>query len=444
MRVLILNHFPLAGSGSGTYTQNISTYLAEKGHEVCVILPENTLDFEAPNSFDVVPVYFANKGDGKEIKGALSFNFPCFTTHPRSSQTFYDLTDEQLAAYIAAFEAAIDKTIRVFKPDIIHVQHVWVLAWIAMKTVVPYVVTCHGTDLMGYQKSKHYRFYADEAATQAGSIIAISKDNVSLAKETFPQSASKIFYQKNGYSTLLFHPVDVTKEEVMAEYGLPHADYVVLFVGKLAHFKGVDVLLNAARLYEEKSGGRIATIIAGDGELADDLKRHAKKNKLRNVHFMGFVPITRLNELYSMADVAVVPSRREPFGLVAIEALACGCPVVATNQGGLPDIISNEVGSLVDVDDAVGLARAIEREMFNPDRIEKGVFAAQYAEKNYSQARIIDELIGIYNTVQKKTIGGEHEKSCCNSNVLVQGARCPLNGRGGCLRPIIKEDIYDN
>jgi glycosyltransferase involved in cell wall biosynthesis len=83
--------------------------------------------------------------------------------------------------------------------------------------------------------------------------------------------------------------------------------------------------------------------------------------------------------------------------LVAIEALACGSPVIATNQGGLTDIINDEVGTLVDVEDAPGLAAAIRKEIYYPNRAERGKKAAKYALDNYAQGSLMETLIGIYN-----------------------------------------------
>ena len=119
---------------------------------------------------------------------------------------------------------------------------------------------------------------------------------------------------------------------------------------------------------------------------------------LKDVHFLGSLDISQLRGLYSSADVCVVPSRREPFGLVAVEALACGSTVVATNQGGLPDIINDRVGALVEVDDPFSLSAAIQNEVFRPDRKERGEYAAKYAFDKYAQDSLMDTLIEIYNS----------------------------------------------
>ena len=88
MKILFLNHLPLVGSGSGVYTTNLAKSLILLGHEVCSIMPEN----ETKNVYDETfkgikmhPVYFKNE---EEIDGQLDFNFPCFTSHPRSSFNF--------------------------------------------------------------------------------------------------------------------------------------------------------------------------------------------------------------------------------------------------------------------------------------------------------------------------------------------------------------------
>ena len=395
MKVLIINHFPIAGSGSGTYTRNIAVHLMKKGHSVCIVMPENTTQFNAVPGAGMYPVFFTYD---ETIKDALPFNFPCFTTHPRSVLSFFNLDDNQLEAYLSAFEKTINKAVEEFKPDVIHAQHIWLLAWLARKTGVPYVTTAHGTDLMGFQKSGRFRQYATEAATGSKKIITISNDNDELVRELFPDCADKTVFMRNGYDPERFFPESDTQEHILTKFDIMPLKYLVLFTGKLTHFKGVDVLLDAAQLYEGEHPDEIITLVAGEGELSDQLKKQAKKNKLKNMHFLGFLDISQLRGLYSAADVSVVPSRREPFGLVAIEALACGCPVIATNQGGLPDIINDKVGSLVDVDDAFGLSTAIQKELYRPDRLERRRNSAEYALGKYAQEHMIDSLVEVFNS----------------------------------------------
>jgi len=397
MKVLLVNHFPLEGSGSGTYTRNIAVHLSKLGHEVSIIFPENSLDFSKPDGIKVHPVFFTGK---EEIKDALPFNFPCFTTHPRSTFTFYDMTPSQRSAYISRFEDEIAKEIEDFQPDIIHGQHIWILSQIVSKFGRPFLITAHGTDLMGYQKAPGFRMFADEAVEKASKIIVISEDIEQLVSDTFPKSKGKTVLMKNGYDNTVFFPANNNKLEVLEKFGLSKTpEHLVVFVGKLAYFKGVDVLLRAAQDYQKRLNQSIHTLIVGDGELADELKSMAASLNLKNIHFLGHQSQEKLRRLYSVADVSVVPSRREPFGLVAIEALACGTPVVATAEGGLAEIINEDVGTLVPVDDPLALSSAICNELLREDKCKRKTKASRYAYENYSQEKIIGEMICIYEKI---------------------------------------------
>jgi glycosyltransferase involved in cell wall biosynthesis len=160
----------------------------------------------------------------------------------------------------------------------------------------------------------------------------------------------------------------------------------------------VDVLLEAAGIYEREFEGAL-TLIVGDGELRGRLEAQAVDRGLKGVRFLGHLSQVQVAELLNAADVSVVPSRVEPFGLVAVEALACGTPVVATNEGGLPEFVDERVGALVDVGDPHGLADAILREVRTDAKGRKGAFAAEYALKRFSWSGRVAEIIELYEQV---------------------------------------------
>ena len=418
MRVLLINHFPLEGSGSGTYTRDVAIFLHKLGHEVAIIFPENAACDEVPG-VQLYPLYFraspapepAVLGDanasaaedpaetlGATLAAALPFNFPCFTTHPRSLTTFASLSQSQLEQYLQAFDQMITRVVEAFCPDIIHVQHIWLLANLALKHRLPCVITAHGTDLMGYEQWPQLREPARQAAEGCDQIISISTDNYRLVLDCFPEVAHKTRIMANGYNDSIFFAEQINRQALLAQYGLNiEAQKLILFAGKFTQFKGIDILLQAAQLYERSQPGSFVTLLAGSGEEDARLKQLALDLGLESVYFLGHRNQLELRQLYSSADVFVMPSRSEAFGLVALEAMACGLPVVASNVGGLPDFINTEVGHLVPACDPQALSKAILNELTiieqDPGRKAQ---VASYALENYSMTHYANALEQLY------------------------------------------------
>lgn len=395
MKILLINHFPLEGSGSGIYTKNIAISLTKKGHQVCIIMPENRKIKEIAE-IKLHPVYFKDK---EEIINQLLFNFPCFTTHPYSNKTFYDLTDNELEQYKQKFIEAIKYEVDTFNPDIIHSNHIWILSSLAANFKKPLIVTMHGTDLIGYNKTQKYKKEILNVLSSAKKIITVSKDNYKLLNEIFPDVANKTVLIPNGYNDEVFFLKQYDKEEILNKLGLyKKYNKIVTYVGKLVEVKGIDILLKAATLYQRND---VLTLIVGEGILLEDLQKMVKKLKLQNVVFIGNQTQENLRKIYNISDVVIVPSRSEAFGLVIIEALACGTPVIGSNVGGIPDIITSQTGILFNKNDYIGLAQNILKIIDN-----KVLFNSQFIALNtkdrYSQDKIIDDVIDIYKKVKNK------------------------------------------
>jgi len=396
MRILMPNHFPLQGSGSGIYAMNVALELTKMGHDVLVITPDHEPISDGEYPYPVQTIIFNNGENSAQAE--VDFNFPCFTTHPRSVTTFYELTDEQMAAYIDLWRKHIHQAVKEFQPDIIHAHHVWVTPYVASETAVSYVVSVHGTDLMGYRDGPRYRTLAQIGADKAYGLITISRQVTAAAKESYNQPDDKLHLIWNGFGYDIFKVLpELTKTAVLADFNIQNNNQqpIVSFVGKFTDFKGIDVLLRAAAIYEQEIPGA-QTVLVGQGQLWDDMHTLRDKLGLQNVHFLGHQPQPIVAKIYNVADVSVVPSRIEPFGLVAVEALACGTPVVATNEGGLPDFINEEVGALVPVGDHEALAEAVIAEIRASSKQSKGKYAAKYALANFSWASQVEKMAQLY------------------------------------------------
>ena len=410
MKILFINHFPLTGSGSGVYTLNLMQSLTKLGHECACVFPENRSHYEQFPNLKLYPVFFK---DEEEIANQLPFNFPCFSTHPRSTFNFMDMNQSEKRSYQNAFYKKIFEAIITFNPDIIHSGHIWTLSGIssvlAEKENIPLIITCHGTDIIGINQEKEKnlnwgREWANIAYNYASSIITISKDNNKLLEEIFGKN-DKVKLIKNGVDTNIFYKDDnLTKEEVLREYNIENKyDYIISFVGKLTQIKGVDTLLEA--LYKINNN-KILTLIAGDGELRNKLEKQAKDLSLENVIFLGNLPQSKLQKIYNIVDCSIVPSRKEAFGLVACEALACGTPVITTKTGGLVDFVTEDVGILFDVDDSTALANNINSILLKEKKFDRN-YISNKIKNNYSNDLVIKEVENLYI----KAINKEKEKS---------------------------------
>ena len=261
---------------------------------------------------------------------------------------------------------------------------------------IPLIITTHGTDLIGYENDINFRKYANEAFNKAYKIITISKKNNELIKKIFNQD--KCILIPNGYDADIFYQTKINKDDFLKQFNIENKyDKIVSFVGKFTYIKGIDILLKAATLYENNN---ILTILAGDGELFDDMKKLAKKLNLKNIFFIKNQPQDILNKLYNIADVSIISSRSEAFGLVAIEAMACGTPVIGSDIGGISDIITDDTGMLFESKNYHDLATKI-KQVINNKSFDRN-YIAKYTKDKFSQENFTKKLIDIYKKATLK------------------------------------------
>jgi len=346
--------FPLIGSGSGVYVDQLSERLTERGHHVRVLCADHN---PPQRRYPVEAILFSN---GENHVHDLDFNFPAFTSHPVSTQTtFGTLTDSQRQAFCAVFRDKIARAVNDFKPDLIHVHHGWVMGWVVADLGVPYVITLHGTEHLGFTRYPAYREMALKALRGARLIAALTPVMREEAISTYEIDPARFTIVTTGIDTRTYRPVEVDKEQALQQHGLQDTGRpIVLFAGKLAWFKGVDMLLRAAATYS-RSEAKPITLIAGDGDLRLSLEALANELKLDSVHFLGHQDQQSMVSLYNIADLLAFPSTTDFFPLVGLEALACGTPIVATDVGAFRQVINDQVGYLVPPGNPAALAEQI-------------------------------------------------------------------------------------
>jgi D-inositol-3-phosphate glycosyltransferase len=240
--------------------------------------------------------------------------------------------------------------------DLVH-SHYWLSGWVgqALKTAwrVPHVIMFH---TLGEVKNRHHldqrepdhRIDAERLVAQGvDRVICASRGEKELLGALYGVPQSRVTVVPCGVDTEAFRPLN--KVAARRRLGIPAKGPLVLFVGRIEPLKGIDVLLRAV---SHLDGRFRVLVIGGDGkDVARKSELAVLASELRiadRVKFLDAVPHHDLPLYYNAADICVVPSYYESFGLVAVEAMACGLPVIASRVGGLKEtVLDGQTGYLV-------------------------------------------------------------------------------------------------
>ena len=233
--------------------------------------------------------------------------------------------------------------------DVFH-AHDWLVATagIGLKHVFrkPLLVTMHSTEIGrrdGIHTSTEKMIHETEAwlTYEAWKVICCSAYMVSHVKWAFGLPDDKLVMVPNGVNTNVYENIQEQDcKPFRSAFALPE-EKLVLFVGRLVYEKGAQVLINAIPRILEKVNAKF--VIVGSGYMKEQLSSIVRSMGLEHkVLFTGFVDEETLLRLQSCADVSVVPSLFEPFGIVALEAMAAKSPVVVSDTGGLSEIVDHD------------------------------------------------------------------------------------------------------
>lgn len=290
------------------------------------------------------------------------------------------------------------RCVKACRPDIAHVQYMapGAAPCILLKGLgVRHVIATTHTDAHIYRSLRLLRFLQRRALDAFICVTLRAEEEFFGSSALFEPSAPLPPHAHVTIRNTL--PTHVPLSE--GGRGLAPAP-VIGIVSRLERIKGADLVMPAfAKLRERRPGVRL--LVAGDGSQRKEMQRQAAALHVENsVEWAGRQPQERLAAFYDRIDVFWMPSRSEGFGLSALEAMARGCPVVAAEVGGLPELLADGAcGPLVPADDPQALAERTAGLLERPDEWERMSRAARARAAEFSMDRYTELMNGLYDKV---------------------------------------------
>lgn len=286
--------------------------------------------------------------------------------------------------------------LRGFEPDVIHAHFAGMAQLanvVARELRIPYVVAVHGSDI----RFKRYEM-TDRALREADAIVCGSRDDQDIMVREVGVDAGSTRIIHYAVDTKLFRP----RAEGDSGY--------LLAVGRLHEVKGYDILIDAAAILERR-GVDFSLNIMGDGPERAALARRIDNLGLQDrVRLLAPRMHGELPEAYAQAQLVVMPSRSEGFGCVALEAMACGRPIVAARVGGLQEAIEQDIGFLCEPESPQSLADALAEALSSPERLRTmGRRAREVAIEKYQYGRCADQLVGVWKSSLERYRSGAEQ-----------------------------------
>ncbi|HYI81529.1 MAG TPA: glycosyltransferase family 4 protein [Thermoleophilaceae bacterium] len=329
MRVLILSweYPPLIEGGLARHVRKLAENLVAQGMDVHV-LARGTEDSPAEEELDGVMVHRVREPE-----------------RPRDLSEFVTWVEHMNADMLAAGVEVGDR----YDFDLVH-GHDWLVAvagdHLANRFRCPLAVTIHATEYGRHQgwvdkhPQSHIHGVENWMANRAERVIACSAYMREHISDIYGLPEERIAVIPNGIDPADLVPVD-DLETLRSRFAAPD-ERLVLLVGRLVYEKGFQLALEALPGLIERVGN-VRFMVAGSGTAEQELREQATRLGLDDHGtFLGWIGDDVLHSLYRIADLTVVPSIYEPFGLVALEAMASGCPCLVADTGGLREVVPND------------------------------------------------------------------------------------------------------
>jgi alpha-maltose-1-phosphate synthase len=370
-------------------------------------------------------------------------NFDDGKLHVRGAEPWAEITNGTGGKFKTALEALslnLTQVKALSGIDIVH-THTWYVAmagYLGKKLYnLPFVLTTHSLEpLRGWKAEQLGSGYAMSswmertAILDADAIVAVSQATRADIVRAYPDvKAERIHVVYNGIDLDEYRKTAET--QALNHYGVDPGRPYVLFVGRIARQKGVTHLVDAIRYLPRETQVVLCAGAPDTPEIAAEMREKVEEARRDHAHIVWIEKMVTKEEaaqLYSHARVFCCPSVYEPFGIVNLEAMACGAAVVATATGGIKEVLlDGETGYLVPFDQdpvtslpihpekfARDLAAALNRLLEDPEKCKRfGDTGRRRAEKTFSWATIAQQTIRLYaQLVQQKSKDEERSSSC--------------------------------
>ncbi len=242
----------------------------------------------------------------------------------------------------------------------------------------------------GFEGRDPQRFTSEKKVfDSADKIIPLSKYETKILEKYYGNAKNKIHIIYPGVNHQQFFPQN--KINIRLEVGLPLSPLILLFVGRTEKIKGINFLLSVYKKWNSSTNYDTRLVIVGEGN-------NLIQEKSEYIKFFGAIPYKILPKFYTAADILIIPSFAETFGLTSLEAMSCGLPVIASRVGGLPEIIrQGKNGYLFTPGDKGELMNSLDRLVKDNNlRISMGKFGEKIS-KMYTWNKTAEKLISLFN-----------------------------------------------
>jgi glycosyltransferase involved in cell wall biosynthesis len=345
MRIMLVpNSFLPAIGGLEITVARLAVELARQGHGVSVVTPSTPRRVCEEEPLEGIAVFRLPLCVPRLVRAAGARAFA-------ASFGRLLLSPVMGLAALARFRQILVR----LKPDVVNLHYIGENAVLCYLAGLPegcrLVVSVHGNDIERYaDRSRLSRYVTRVTLRMADQVLANSRAMLAKTIEIEPSVVGKASVMPNG--------VDLLEFDQKARF--EHPRRYVLCIGNLVPKKGQDILIRAFELLR-RGHADVDLLLAGDGRERGRCERLAAELGLgKAVRFLGAVCRDRIPELLAGTEMLVLPSRQEPFGIVLLEAMAAGKPIVATVVGGVPELVRDgKNGLLVNPEDPQALSEAI-------------------------------------------------------------------------------------